>query len=78
MALFYFQFGGRDRDMTGVECLDVAEARNQAVRQLGGYLSANPGYAEEGHWRVTVEDASRRAVLNVIVATVPVRGAPGE
>ena len=76
MALFYFQFAGRERDATGIECADVAAARNEAVRRLGGYLSAHPGYAEEGHWRVTVEDASRRPLLNVIVATVAVRGAP--
>ena len=78
MAQFYFQFAGRERDATGIDCADVAEARNEAVRQLGEYLSQHPGYAEDGHWRVTVEDSSRRPLLNVIVATVAVRGAPDE
>ncbi|MBB3473183.1 DUF6894 family protein [Sphingomonas sp. BK345] len=78
MPLFYFQFAGRERDVIGVNCTDVAEARNEGVRQLGSYLSDHPGYAEEGHWRVTVEDSSRRPLLNVIVATVNVRGAPDE
>ncbi|MGK6322010.1 DUF6894 family protein [Sphingomonas sp. DT-51] len=76
MALFYFQFSGRDRDVVGTECTDLAEARNDAVRRLGVYLSEHPGYADEGHWRVTVEDTQRRPLLNVIVATVGVRGAP--
>lgn len=76
MTQFYFQFAGRERDATGIDCADVAEARNEAVRQLGEYLSQHPGYAEDGHWRVTVEDSSRRPLLNVIVATVAVRGAP--
>jgi len=76
MTQFYFQFAGRERDATGIDCADVAEARNEAVRQLGEYLSHHPGYAEDGHWRVTVEDSSRRPLLNVIVATVAVRGAP--
>jgi hypothetical protein len=76
MALFYFHFAGRDRDTSGTECGDLATARNTAVQQLGAYLASHPDYAAEGHWRVTVEDANRRALLNVIIATVPARGAP--
>jgi hypothetical protein len=74
MATYYFQFSGRDRDIVGAECRDTDDARNNAVRVLGEYLSKHPGYAGEGHWRVTVEDENRRPLLNVIVATANVRG----
>ncbi|MGK6325397.1 DUF6894 family protein [Sphingomonas sp. DT-51] len=75
MDRYFFHFAGRDRDSVGAECRGLSEARNNAIRLLGSYLADHPGYAEEGHWRVTVEDAVRRPVLNIIVATVPVRGA---
>lgn len=76
MARFYFQFSGRERDEIGADCDHVDHARNVAVAQLGAYLTEHPHYAEERHWRITVEDEVRRPLLNVIVATVAIRNAP--
>jgi hypothetical protein len=73
VSRYFFHFAGRDRDCVGAECSGLSEARNNAIRLLGSYLADQPGYADEGHWRVTVEDGVRRPVLNIIVATVPVR-----
>lgn len=78
MTRFFFQFAGRPRDTVGMTCIDLAEARTRAVQLLAERLAHQPTYAEEGHWRVTVEDDCRRPLLNVIVATVAARGAPRE
>lgn len=48
--------------------------RNSAIKLLGAWLVDHPAYAQEGHWRVQVEDDLCRPLLNVIVAAVPVRG----
>ncbi|KTT70612.1 DUF6894 family protein [Sphingomonas endophytica] len=73
MPHFYISFAGRERDRIGVECSDVAMARNIAVQRLGGYLADHPGFANEGHWRVTIDDEVGRTVATVIVATVTPR-----
>ncbi|MDR6788398.1 hypothetical protein J2Y58_001756 [Sphingomonas sp. BE138] len=73
MAQFTIIFAGRESDRATVECHDVAAARNQAVQRLGSYLAEHPGFAEEGHWRVHVEDHVGRTVATVIVATVSPR-----
>lgn len=71
MAKFVLSFAGRENDRTVVDCGTVAEARNEAIRRLGSYLMEHPGFADEGHWRVNVEDDAGSNLLHVIVATVP-------
>ena len=70
MPKYQIVFAGRERDARAVECQDLDAARNEAVRQLGTYLSEHPGFAGEGHWRVSVQNETGRRLLHVIVATV--------
>lgn len=74
MSLYYVHFAGLDRDAVGVECASPIDARIVAIKQLGRHLEAFPSYAVDGHWRVTVEDESRRPIFTIAVATVAARG----
>lgn len=74
MAQFFISFSGRNERPKSVECADVEEARNEAIRSLGAYLAEHPGYADIGHWRVNVDDEAGKELLHVIVATVNVKG----
>ena len=73
MPRFTIVFAGRESERVAIECDDLAAARNRAVQRLGSYLVDHPDYAEEGHWRVTVEDDMGRTAATVIVATVTPR-----
>ena len=73
MPQFTIIFAGRESEPVTVECADLIGARNDAVQRLGRYLVDHPAYAEEGHWRVTVEDDMGRPAAMVIVATVTPR-----
>lgn len=73
MPQYSIIFAGRESERTTIDCQDAAAARNQAVQRLGAYLSDHPGFAEEGHWRVMVEDHVGRTVATVIIATVTPR-----
>lgn len=75
MPQFTIIFAGRESECLTIECADLPAARNEAVQRLGRYLADHPRYAEEGHWRVTVEDEMGRAAAMVIVATVTPRQA---
>jgi hypothetical protein len=70
---YVFSFEGREHESKTVECSSLDEARNEAVRYLGIYLSQHPGFASEGHWRVNVENDRHQPLLHVIVATVTSR-----
>jgi hypothetical protein len=74
MTTFYLNLLGPSRDRTPIEAGNIEEARNEAVRYLGRYLSEHPGFAEEGHWQLNVENASGQSLIHVIVATVVPRG----
>lgn len=76
MTEFYLSFENRSKDGKKIDCETLQEARNEAVRLLGAHLIEHPGFAEEGHWRVNVEDEARRPLLHVIVATVTARHSP--
>ncbi|SEM89628.1 hypothetical protein SAMN05192583_1441 [Sphingomonas gellani] len=73
MPQYRISFAGREQEAIAIECADVEEARNEAVRRLGTYLADHPGFANEGHWRVEVESEQFEPLLHVIVATVPAR-----
>ena len=75
MTTYYLKLAGPDRDRTLIEAAELAEARNEAVRYLGRYLSEHPDFAAKGHWQLHVEDASGNSLLHVIVATTVPRGA---
>lgn len=73
MPNYIFSFEGRERESKRVEYETLDEARNEAVRYLGTYLADHPGFANEGHWRVNVENDAHQHLLHVIVATVSSR-----
>lgn len=70
MPKYIFSFEGREQVAKTVEYDSVDEARNEAVRYLGTYLSEHPEFAGEGHWRVNVSNDMHVELLHVIVATV--------
>jgi hypothetical protein len=73
MPKYIFSFEGREQVAKTVEYDSIDEARNEAVRYLGTYLSEHPEFAGEGHWRVNVSNELRQELLHVIVATVSSR-----
>lgn len=75
MSRYHLTFSGRERERFEVQCETVDEARNEAVRYLDQYLTNNFGFADEGHWRVNVENDVGQKSLHVIVATVMARAA---
>lgn len=76
MATFYLKLAGPIRERIAIEAEDLAEARNEAVRFLGRYLSEHPSFADEGHWQLNVETGAGLSLMHVIVATVIPRNAP--
>ena len=78
MTTYYLKLMGPSRDRTPIEAEGLAEARNQAIRYLGQYLCEDPGFAEEGHWQLNIENASGQSLVHVIVAVVVPRGTPVE
>lgn len=73
MPKFVFRFEGREHESKAAEFESIDHARNEAVRYLGAYLVDHPGFANEGHWRVNVENDAGIDLLHVIVATVTVK-----
>lgn len=76
MTTYYLRLAGPARDRTPIEAEDVAQARNEAVRYLGRYLSEHPDFADEGHWQLNIENETGQSLVHVIVATVIPRSAP--
>ena len=75
MRSYIFSFAGREKAYETFECNSLSDARNEAVRYLGAYLIDHPGFADDGHWRVNVEDEAHNELFHVIVATVTSRHA---
>lgn len=75
MTTYYMRLAGPGRDRIAIEAEGLGEARNAAVRYLGEYLSSHPGFADEGHWQLNVENDVGQSLLHIIVATVVPRGA---
>jgi len=75
MPSYIFSFAGREKAYKTFECNSLSDARNEAVRYLGAYLVDHPGFADDGHWRVNVEDEAHNDLFHVIVATVTSRHA---
>lgn len=73
MPSYIFSFAGREKAYKIFECNSLSDARNEAVRYLGAYLIEHPGFADDGHWRVNVEDEAHNELFHVIVATVTSR-----
>ncbi len=74
MRDYFLRLAGPSRDRVAIEAASLDDARNRAVQYLGKYLSDHPGFADEGHWRLAVEDDSGKVLVQVIVATVTPRG----
>lgn len=70
---FYLNLAGESRGRTPVVAANLEDARNAAVRFLGQYLSDHPTFADEGHWRLNVEDEAGTVLTTVVVATVTPR-----
>jgi len=75
MNTHIFSFAGEQKLYKTIECESLSDARNQAVKYLGSYLIDHPGFANDGHWRVNVEDEAHNELFHVIVATVTSRHA---
>ncbi len=75
MTTYYLRLSGPGPDRVPVEAEGLDEARNAAVRYLGEYLSSHPGFADEGHWQLNVENDVGQSLMHIIVATVMPRGA---
>jgi hypothetical protein len=78
MNTYHLRLIGPGRDRVAIEAEDLDEARNTAVRYLGQYLSGHPGFADEGHWQLNVENEVGQSLLHIIVATVVPRGAEAD
>jgi hypothetical protein len=74
MNTYILSFAGENTYKT-IECESLSDARNQAVKYLASYLIDHPGFANDGHWRVNVEDEAHNELFHVIVATVTSRHA---
>ena len=75
MASYIFALEGQLKLYKTVECDSLYDARNKAVKFLGSYLMEHSGFADDGHWRVNVEDEAHNELFHVIVATVTSRHA---
>jgi hypothetical protein len=75
MVTYYLRLVGPSRDRIQIEAEALEQARDEAIRFLGRYLSEHPDFAEDGHWQLNVEDASGQSLIHVIVAAVIPRGA---
>ncbi len=73
MTDYFLRLAGPSRERVAIEAACLDDARNRAVQYLGKYLSDHPAFADEGHWRLAVEDASGTVLVHVIVATVTPR-----
>ncbi len=78
MNTYHLRLTGPSQDRMAIEAEGLDEARNAAVRYLGQYLSAHPGFASEGHWQLNVENDVGQSLLHIIVATVVPRGAEAD
>lgn len=74
MNTYIISFAGENIYET-IERESLSDARNQAVKYLASYLIDHPGFANDGHWRVNVEDEAHNELFHVIVATVTSRHA---
>lgn len=75
MPSYIFSFAGREKAYKTFKCESLSHARNEAVKYLGAYLIDHPGFADDGHWRVNVEDEAHNELFHIIVATVTSRHA---
>lgn len=58
------------------ECESIDEARNEAIRYLGRYLTDHPGFANAGHWQLDIENTVGQSLTHVIIATITPRSSP--
>lgn len=73
MTKYYIRMDGPNRERIPADSQTLVDVKAEAVRHLGQVLMENPGFAEDGHWRMFVEDASGIQKLHVIVAMVAAR-----
>jgi hypothetical protein len=78
VSAFFFRIEGPTRERVRAQATSLADARVEAVRHLGAYLADHPDLAEQGHWRLLVEDELGGPCFHVIVATVPGRHGPDQ
>jgi len=76
MARFILKLRNSPQATKSIECVDLGEARNAAVRHLGRYLSDHPGFVDEGHWQLDIENSVGQSLAHIIVATVIPRSSP--
>lgn len=76
MTRFILKLRNSPQAATNIDCVDLEEARNAAVRYLGRYLSEHPGFADEGHWQLDIENTVGQSLAHIIVATIIPRSSP--
>ncbi|MBB4618502.1 DUF6894 family protein [Sphingomonas abaci] len=76
MTRFILKLRNSTQAARSIDCVDLSEARNEAVRYLGRYLSEHPGFADEGHWQLDIENSVGQSLAHIIVATVVPRSSP--
>jgi len=78
LANYYIRLDGPSAKRVRAAGETIANVKAEAVRHLGSVLVDNPGFAEDGHWRLFVEDEAGVQVLQVIVAMIAARGSVQE
>jgi len=76
MTTYYFRMEGPGRERTPVDAPNIETARAAAIRYMGSHLLEHPEFAQEGHWRMLVEDEAGKVYFHLIVATVAAKEPP--
>ena len=76
MTRFILKLRNSPQAARSIDCVGLDEARNEAVRYLGRYLCEHPGFANEGHWQLDIENTVGQSLAHIIVATVIPRSSP--
>jgi hypothetical protein len=76
MPSYFFRLDDPSRKREEVECASIEDAQTLAIQYLGDYLIRHPEFAQEGHWKLIVENDSGQPYLHVIVAAVRDRNSP--
>lgn len=76
MTRYVFRLKNTSEAPVDFECGSITEARNEAIRYLGRYLAEHPGFADEGHWTLDIENSVGQSLTHIIVATVIPRSSP--
>lgn len=75
MSKYYIRVDGPASKRLEAVSETIADVKSEAVKHLGSILMENPGFVDDGHWRLFVEDEAGIQIMHIIVAMVAARGA---